>query len=90
RYAFNNIPLEVYGALPIGLTVAGVKGEVDGRPGFNIGIVGGANYWFTSRIAINAELGWVFHKYGYEVGGQTVDVKMNQFLILCPNFVYSL
>ncbi|MDB4977271.1 MAG: hypothetical protein JWN48_5612, partial [Myxococcaceae bacterium] len=36
RYAFDNIPLELYGALPLGLTVAGLKGEPEGKPGFNI------------------------------------------------------
>jgi len=92
RYAFHNIPLEVYGALPIGLTVAGIKGEAEGKPGFNIGLVGGANYWFTSRLAVNAELGWNFHRFGYSVpGAPTQHVKMNQFVCIpTANIVYSL
>ncbi|MDB4987768.1 MAG: hypothetical protein JWN04_2946 [Myxococcaceae bacterium] len=92
RYAFSNIPLEVYGALPIGLTVAGIKGQPEGKPGFNVGLVGGANYWFTSRIAINAEVGWNFHKFGETVNGSPrADIKMNQFVCIpTANFVYSL
>lgn len=92
RYAFGNIPLEVYGALPVGLTVANPPGNNDGRVGFNVGLLAGANYWFTSHIAINTELGWVFHRYGFRNNdlGYTGTVKMNQFLLLCPNFVYSL
>jgi hypothetical protein len=92
RYAFHNIPLEVYGALPIGLTVPGLKGEPVGKVGFNIGLVGGANYWFTSRLAINAEVGWLFHKFGESVGGSPrIDLKMNQFeCIPTGNIVYAL
>jgi hypothetical protein len=90
RYAFDNIPLELYGALPLGLTVAGFDGEPEGTAGFNIGLVGGANYWFTKNMAINAEIGWVFHKFGAELGPVEIDHKMNQFLLLCPNFVYAL
>jgi hypothetical protein len=92
RYAFNNIPLEVYGALPLGLTVSGFDGEAEGKAGFNIGLLAGANYWFTEHIAVNAEIGWVFHKFGVDATGigRSVDLKMNQFLLLCPNFVYAL
>jgi hypothetical protein len=91
RYAFGNIPLEVYGALPIGLSVAGLSGEPEGGAGFNVGLVGGANWFFNSKMAINAEIGWQFHRFGATV--RNIDAgnyKMNQFLLLCPNFVYVL
>lgn len=90
RYAFDNLPLEVYGALPLGLTVAGIEGEPEGKAGFTVGLVGGANWWFTKNIGINAEMGWLFHRYGVELYSAETDVKMNQFLLLCPNFVYAL
>jgi hypothetical protein len=90
RYPFKKIPLEVYGALPIGLTVPAIANEPEGKPGFNVGLVGGATWWFTSKMGVNAELGWVFHKYRREVFDVTTDLTMNQFLLLCPNFVYAL
>jgi hypothetical protein len=91
RYAFDNIPLEVYGALPIGLSVAGLSGELEGGAGFNVGLVGGANWFFTSKMAINAEIGWQFHRFSASVRGiDAGNYKMNQFLLLCPNFVYVL
>jgi hypothetical protein len=89
RYAFKKIPLEVYGALPIGLTVAGISGEPEGKVGFNIGLVGGANWFFTKKMGINAEMGWLFHRYGVDFPLGSVDVTMNQFLLLCPNFIYA-
>ena len=88
RYEFDNIPLEVYGALPIGLTVPGLDGEAEGTVGFNIGLVGGATWWFNEKMGINAELGWVFHKFGEDHSDR--EFKMNQFLLLSPNFVYAL
>ena len=93
RYAFHNLPLEVYGALPVGLTIANLPGNNDGKAGFNIGLLGGANYWFTSHIAVNAEVGWVFHRYGYTNNdtGISGNVKMNQFLCIpTANLVYAL
>ena len=103
RYAFPNLPLEVYGSLPLGLTVPGIDGPAEGTVGFNIGLLGGATWWFNEHIGVNAELGWTFHKFGYkytseyefedeefESSSDKVDVKMNQFLLLCPNFVYAL
>jgi hypothetical protein len=90
RYPFKKFPLEVYGALPIGLTVAGIPNAPEGKPGFNVGLVGGATWWFTSKMGVNAELGWVFHKYRRELFDVQTDISMNQFLLLCPNFVYAL
>jgi hypothetical protein len=92
RYAFDNMPLEVYGAFPLGLTVPGIDGPAEGTVGFNLGLVGGATWWFNENMGVNAELGWVFHKFGveYDDDDSEIDVKMNQFLLLCPNFVYAL
>jgi hypothetical protein len=89
RYAFKKIPLEVYGALPLGLTVAGISGEPEGKAGFNIGLVGGANWFFTKKMGINAEVGWLFHRYGVDLQRGSYDITMNQFLLLCPNFIYA-
>jgi hypothetical protein len=94
RYAFHNIPLEVYGALPIGLTVAGIKDPYNGGPGFNVGLLGGANWFFNQHLGVNAEIGWQFHKFKVEADAgpfsASTHSKMNQFVLLCPNFVYAL
>lgn len=90
RYAFGNLPLEVYGALPLGLTVPAMKGEPEGKAGFNIGLVAGANWFFTEHMGVNAEMGWVMHRIGTEIPGAEWHVRTNQFLLLCPNFVYAL
>ncbi len=90
RYAFSNLPLEVYGALPIGLTVPALKGEAEGKVGFNVGLLGGAYWFFTENLGINAEMGWVFHRIGQDYVGTSAHIKTNQFLLLCPNFVYAL
>ncbi|HEX5655633.1 MAG TPA: outer membrane beta-barrel protein [Polyangiales bacterium] len=94
RYAFNNIPLEVYGTLPIGLTVPGdiqlpAAGEVNGKAGFTVGLAAGANWFFTQHLGVNAEIGWQFHKIRAEEFGASAEIKLNQLVLLCPNFVYA-
>jgi hypothetical protein len=91
RYAFDNLPLEVYGALPIGLTVPGIAGELEGKIGWNIGIVAGANWFFNERMGVNAEMGWIFHQFKLDVPGPFDTLRMNQFMFLpTANFIYVL
>jgi hypothetical protein len=68
RYAFSKIPLEVYGTLPLGLSVAAMNDDtgLDGGAGFNLGFGPGATYFFTDRIGINTEMLGVFHWWGVE------------------------
>ena len=91
RYEFKNRPLEIYGTMPIGLTVPGLDGsEREGKVGFTVGLLGGASWFFTENFGVNAEAGWIFHRFGAEVAREDYTMKMNQFLLLCPNFVYAL
>ena len=91
RFPLAKIPLELYAAMPIGLTVPGLDGsQREGTVGFNVGLLAGANWFFTENFGINAEMGWVFHKFGAEDPGDDYDVSMNQFQLLCPNFIYAL
>lgn len=93
RYAFGNIPLELYGALPIGLTVPGLANDIEGKIGWNIGLVGGANYFFTEHMGINAEVGWLFHQYTFGRKDQpgSGSARMSQFeCIPTANFIYAL
>jgi hypothetical protein len=95
RYAFE-FPLEVYGMLPMGLSIAALNDDqpFDGGAGFNLGFGGGANYFFTDKIGVNSELAAVWHWFGAEVDlpfGGTVDAAMRtaQFYMFL-NFVYAL
>lgn len=84
-YQFEGIPLEVYGALPFGPSIASAS-PIDLDPGFTVGIVAGATYLFTDRIGVNAELGWISHRYGTD----DVTLSFNQFSPLIVNFMLAL
>jgi Outer membrane protein beta-barrel domain len=98
RYQFNNLPLELYGTLPVGLSVANYPNdtvvEVDGGAGATVGLLGGANYFFTDHMGINAELGAMFHWIHGSVdrfGGSTdLKYRLAQCSLLQVNFVYAL
>jgi hypothetical protein len=55
--------LEVYGGVPFGLTAAVVtfSGDRETLPGYNLGLLAGAQYWFD-RFGVFTELGYRFHK----------------------------
>jgi hypothetical protein len=55
--------LEVYGGVPFGLTVSvtTITDEREALPGYNLGLLGGARYWFD-RFGVFTELGYRFHK----------------------------
>jgi hypothetical protein len=95
RYAFDNIPLEVYGTMPMGLTLALLNNDInaDGGAGFNLGFGGGANYFFTERFGINSEMLGVFHwfKATYNGGFGDYDAKMRtgQFYLFV-NAIFAL
>jgi|GEM_PF-5549180 len=62
RYEFTNIPLEVYGTMPLGLSIVNPKQNgADTKVNMNFGIGGGATYYFTDRIGVNAEMLGIFH-----------------------------
>lgn len=91
RYELKNKPIEIYGTLPIGLTVPGLDGSArEGKVGFTVGMLGGVNWFFTENFGVNAEAGWIFHRFGEKTPTHDTTYKMNQFLLLCPNFVYAL
>jgi len=62
RYEFSNIPLEVYGTMPLGLSILNPKQDgADTKVNMNFGIGGGATYFFTDHIGINSEILGIFH-----------------------------
>ena len=89
RYQFDRFPLEVYGTLPMGLSIANMDNDtnLDGGAGFNLGFGGGATYFFTSLIGINAEILGVWHWFDADfdtpVGGDIdTDNRIAQFYFL--------
>ena len=68
RFEIGPGELEVYGGVPFGLTlgVTSVSGERETYPGYNLGLLGGAQYWFgepgAPRFGLFTELGYRFHK----------------------------
>ncbi|MFT3925632.1 MAG: hypothetical protein QM778_24035 [Myxococcales bacterium] len=95
RYQFGNIPLEVYGTLPLGLSIIAPKVEgADTKVNMNFGIGGGATYFFTDKIGVNAEMAGIFHWYRESIdtgfgNDFTVRNRLGQFYMFL-NFVYAL
>jgi hypothetical protein len=101
RYAFNNIPLEVYGAMPLGITFIATNGDIDDNtngdvsqgPGFNLGFLAGATYFFTDHMGINGEMGGLMYWYGADfdapAGKFSSSNRIGQFNLFA-NFVYAL
>jgi len=89
RFPLVNDRLEIYGALPIGLTIpiladdfAGDANEgVDGTVGWNLGVGGGMTFFVTPRFGLNVEPMYVMRWFGAEGGGQDADLTMKQFTL---------
>ncbi len=83
RYEFSNIPLEVYGTLPLGLSIASINDDIrmDGGAGFNLGFGVGATYFVTSRFGFNTELLGVWHWFDgeFDLGNTDTDNRTAQF-----------
>jgi hypothetical protein len=94
RYAFD-FPLEVYGMLPMGLTIAALNDDwnADGGAGFNLGFGGGATYFFTDKIGVNSEMAAIWHwfsaEYNTPFGSTDAGMRTAQFYLFL-NFVYAL
>lgn len=89
RFPLVNDRLEIYGALPIGLTIpiladdwAGDANEgIDGKVGWNLGVGGGMTFFVTPRFGLNLEPMYVMRWFGAEGGGQNADITMKQFTL---------
>jgi hypothetical protein len=97
RYVFQNIGLEVYGTLPMGLVGAAPPDPINGGAGFTFGIGWGAIYMFTENIGINAEMSWLKHWFdgdidlgGFAGGEQDLDMSTSVFNFLVLNAVFVL
>jgi hypothetical protein len=78
RLAFDDVPLELYAAVPIGITVprlANAYEESEGSVGWNLGAGGGVNLFFTEDFGVNVEPMWLMHT--FKLDGD--DLKLRQF-----------
>jgi hypothetical protein len=70
RHQLKQLPLEVYAALPVGLSISNAKDEDrTGKASAMLGIAAGASYFFNAHWAVNAELGWTWHWLRFEQPG---------------------
>lgn len=61
RYQLKSQPMEVYLAVPGGLSVSNpAASNLKGKPSGMVGIYAGASYFFGDHWALNAELGWTW------------------------------
>lgn len=90
RFPLVNDRLEVYGALPIGLTIPLLADDIggdaneglDGTVGWNLGVGGGMTFFVTPRFGLNVEPMYVMRWFGVEgQGGGDADVTMKQFTL---------
>lgn len=90
-YPLRGLPLELYAALPLGLSIPKIKDDDDAyKVGLAVGLMFGASYFFTEDLAVNFETGWIMHR--YKATDDTVDatVTINQFSLINLNMAYAL
>lgn len=97
RMLLSSYPLELYAALPFGISVANFpndeRPEITGKAHATLGLSAGAYYFFNQHMGINAEMGWLWNWIRGEVdlGATTATSKqrLGQFTLLNVNFVYA-
>jgi len=91
RYVFAGMPLEVFGTLPVGLSVPSINDDwnADGKAGFTLGFGAGANYFFSERLGVGGELLYLKHWIGWEsrVASGTVNIIEEDVSLGQINFV---
>ncbi len=63
RYVFDGMPLEIYGTLPLGLTVPSINDDwnANGKAGITFGIGLGANYFVSDKLGFGGEMTYLKH-----------------------------
>lgn len=93
NYRLSSAPVELYVALPVGLSVSNWPEEIaEGKAGATLGISGGANYFFTSHFGLNVEMGWLWHWMRAEIDSITTveeTARLGQLTLISANFLYA-
>jgi len=94
RKLLDSYPLEIYAAMPIGVTVANMdndaRPEQTGKAHATLGLSGGGYYFFHQHMGVNAELGWLWNwvHYNDELAGD-FKTRLGQLTLINVNFVYA-
>jgi Outer membrane protein beta-barrel domain len=86
-FPLPRLPLELYFTTPIGLTIPvladdfGNGSTVDAKPGWNLGIGAGLNFWLTRRVALNVEPNYLMHWFDLDLPVGSGSVKLQQFTL---------
>jgi hypothetical protein len=90
NYQLPNKPVELYAALPVGLSIANMPEDyATGKAGATMGLSGGLNYFFTGSMGLNMEMGWLWHWIRDEVEGVEEKARFGQWTLLSANFLYA-
>jgi hypothetical protein len=93
NYQLSAMPLELYVALPFGLSISNWPEDfATGKAAATLGFSGGANYFFNSHIGLNLEMGWLWHWLRDEI--DAVDTtketfRLGQWTLVSANFMYA-
>lgn len=84
RLPLYRLPIELYAALPVGLTIPRLADfandtNLDGKVGWNIGAAVGANWFITDSFGLNVEPAWLMHR--FKVDGANNDFTLKQFAL---------
>jgi hypothetical protein len=90
NYQLGSMPVELYAALPVGLSIANMPEDIEtGKAGATLGLSGGANYFFTNHFGLNVEMGWLWHWVRVEVEDSTETARLGQLTLISANFMYA-
>jgi tetratricopeptide (TPR) repeat protein len=83
RYDLKTLPLEIYAALPVGLSVLGDD------VGANLGILGGVGHFFTDQVGVSAEMGWQMHWISADKDKGELKQRYGQWTLFAVNMVVA-
>lgn len=98
RYPFERLGLELYGVLPVGLTIPSLSAAGSTGYGWSekvgaaVGVTVGAAYFVAPTFALDLELGAMWHWFDakYQGEGSEVDISFRAVqAMLGVNFVYA-
>jgi len=94
RLPIGGAPLELYLAVPIGLTIprlADLNGgnQLDENVGWNVGVGGGINVFVVHGFAFNVEPMWMWHHFGVDGTDGNGHITVKQFALLL-NAVFAI
>lgn len=84
-----------YGGISPGLTISAIDDDLNGidnpAAGFTLSLtIVGAEWWFSRKVGLFAEIGWVGHWFEHDTDGAgDFDVEMSQAMLVPLGFVFG-